>query len=72
MQALSHPALLLEQHAAVPLDTPIHTAFITGDDQSGPENLGNWTTSQGKRLNPMQVYSSARMLRGCVYAVVSA
>jgi hypothetical protein len=56
----------------VPQDTPIHTAFITGDDQSGPENLGNWTTSQGKRLNPMQVYSSARMLRGCVYAVVSA
>lgn len=55
----------------VPLATPIHNAFATTVEQDDVEHLGNWSTSGGTRLAPLQVFTSARLIKDCVYAVVS-
>ena len=59
------------QNMRVPVGTPIHQAFQTGMGQDDHEHLGDWDTSQGKRLAPLDVYTSARMIGSRVYAVVS-
>lgn len=55
----------------VPSGSPVDLAFETGGRQEGLENLGNWTTSQGKSLTPLDVRTAAVSLRKLVYAVVS-
>jgi hypothetical protein len=54
-----------------PVGSPIHLVFQTGIDRHDYEHLGDWDTSQGKRLTPLDVYTSARMIGSRVYAVVS-
>jgi hypothetical protein len=55
----------------VPADTPIHDAFVSGSEQEAEEFLGDWDTSTGSRLAPINVFTSARVVRGHVYAAVS-
>jgi hypothetical protein len=55
----------------VPMNTPMHDAFVTGSEQNAVELLANWTTSAGKRLPSVQVFTSARLIKRRVYAVVS-
>jgi hypothetical protein len=55
----------------VPEGTPIQEAFETGIGQDSSEQLGSWHTSQGQRLSPLAVYTSARMFGDRVYALVS-
>lgn len=64
--------LMLISNMRVPSGSPINEAFHTGIDQAGTEHLGEWGTSQGKYLSPIDVYTSARRLRDRVYAVISA
>lgn len=54
-----------------PQGSPIDQAFATGSRQEGLENLGNWTTRQGKSLTPLDVRTAAVSLKKLVYAVVS-
>ena len=54
-----------------PCESPIDLAFETGTRQEGLENLGNWTTSQGKSLTPLDVRTAALVVRNMVYAVIS-
>jgi hypothetical protein len=54
-----------------PVGSPMHLAFQTGIGQDDYEHLGDWDTSQGKRLTPLDVHTSARMIGSRVYAVVS-
>jgi hypothetical protein len=56
----------------VPLGTPIELAHRTGTAQDEAERLGDWSTSMGDYLTPVDVYTSARRLGRQVYAVVSA
>lgn len=73
----------LNQHAAksglkfipnmrVPLGTPIHQAYESGMEQAAEEPLGDWSTSDGKCLQAISVFTSARMTKDRVYAVISA
>lgn len=55
----------------VPIQSPVYEAFQTGAWKDGNENLEDWTTSTGDRLNAINVYTSARTLGKRVYAVVS-
>jgi len=55
----------------VPQGAPIDLAFQTGVAQDSLEHLGDWTTSQGKGLTPLDVRTAARRLGSRVYAVVS-
>ena len=55
----------------VPLGTPIELAHRTGTAQDEAERLGDWSTSTGNYLTPVDVYTSARRLGRQVYAVVS-
>jgi hypothetical protein len=55
----------------VPVGTPIDQAFQTGVAQDESEHLGEWDTSQGKRLTPLDVHTSARRIGNRVYALVS-
>jgi len=55
----------------VPQGSPIDVTFQGGMDQDGGERLGDWRTSQGKRLTTMEVHTSARRIGKRVYAVVS-
>ena len=64
--------LMFFPNMRVPIATPIHEAFVTGSGQNAVESLGDWDTSQGTHLPPLDVFTSARMVKDCVYAVVSA
>ena len=46
----------------VPAGTPIDQAFQTGIAHDGAEHLGQWVTSKGDRLTPLDVYTSARKI----------
>lgn len=54
-----------------PIGSPIHQAFVTGEQQNDVENLGNWETSSGQSLAPIIVFTSACLVNGRVYAVLS-
>jgi hypothetical protein len=55
----------------VPKGSPIDIAFRTGAGQDVIEHLGNWCTSSGKRLSPLNVNTSARRIGRQVYALIS-
>ena len=55
----------------VPVASPIHDAFVSGQEQDADEHLGDWTTSQGKSLTPINVYTSARNIGGRIYGLVA-
>jgi hypothetical protein len=55
----------------VPAGAPIHQAYETGMQQDAVEHLANWSTSQGKRLTPIDVFTSARPIQRRVYALIS-
>ena len=55
----------------VPESSPIFAAYQTGVEQSAPECLDNWTTSDRKRLPSVDVFTSARRFGSTVYAVLS-
>lgn len=56
----------------VPAKSPIHNAFSSGLDHGSEEQLGDWSTSAGKCLKPLDVFTSARMTKDRVYALISA
>jgi hypothetical protein len=55
----------------VPLGSPMDVAYQTGVEQNEFERLGNWTTSQGKRLTSLDVHTSARRIGKRVYSLIS-
>ena len=55
----------------VPMYSPMDLAFSTGLLVERPENLGNWSTSTGSRLHPLDVYTSARRIGEKVYSLIS-
>ncbi len=55
----------------VPTGTPIDMAYRTGIAQDETEHLGDWGTSTGEYLTPIDVYTSARRIGKQVYALVS-
>lgn len=55
----------------VPQGSPIDVAYQTGLDQDEFERLGNWSTSQGKRLNSLNVHTSARRIGKRVYSLIT-
>ncbi len=55
----------------VPAGTPIDQAFQTGIAQDQSERLGEWVTSTGKRVTPLDAHTSARRIGTRVYALVS-
>lgn len=55
----------------VPQGSPIDVAYQTGVEQNEFERLGNWTTSQGKRLTSLDVHTSARRIGKRVYSLIS-
>jgi hypothetical protein len=54
-----------------PIGSPIHRAFVSGELQNAVENLVNWETSSGKSLAAITVFTSAWLINGRVYAVLS-
>lgn len=56
----------------VPIGSPIDIAFRTGTEQNAHEHLANWSTSQGKRLAAIDVWTSARRVGNQTYALLSA
>ena len=52
-------------------ESPIYEVFETAAWKDAYEHLGDWSTSTGDRLQPIDVYTSARMIGKRVYAVVS-
>lgn len=54
-----------------PQGSPIDVAYQTGVEQNEFERLGNWTTSQGKRLASLNVHTSARRIGNRVYSLIS-
>lgn len=54
-----------------PLRSPIEIAHRLGISVSQTESLRQWTTSDGSKLQPLDVYTSARRIGECVYALVS-
>lgn len=69
--AASVAGLAFFPNMRVPAGTPIDQAFQTGIPHDGSEHLGEWVTSKGGRLTPLDVHTSARKVRGQVYAIVS-
>ncbi len=55
----------------VPTGTPIDITHRTGVPADEAEHLGDWGTSTGENLTPVDVYTSARRLGKLVYAVMS-
>ncbi len=55
----------------VPQGSPVDIAYQTGQDQDEFEHLGNWSTSQGKCLMPVDVHTSARRSGNHVYALTT-
>jgi hypothetical protein len=45
--------------------------FSVGQEQDADEHLGDWTTSQGKSLAAIDVYTSARNINGRIYALLA-
>jgi hypothetical protein len=64
--------LTLIPNMRVPLDSPIVETFQTGVSKSAVEHLGNWKTSEGKRLARVDVHTSARRVGERVYALLAA
>jgi len=56
----------------VPQGSPMFEAFDTGIDQDEHEHLGDWDTSTGESLEPIDVFTSAWRIRHQVYALMSA
>jgi len=54
-----------------PIGSPIHQAYASGEQQNAVENLANWQTSSGKSLAAITVFTSACLVNGRVYAVLS-
>lgn len=59
------------ENMRAPLGSPVHNTFVTKEGQDSLEHLGDWSTSQGKSLKAIDVFTSARALNDCVYAVMS-
>lgn len=55
-----------------PIGSPIHQAFVSGEQQNAVEQLETWQTSSGKSLASITVFTSACSIGGRVYAVLSA
>ena len=55
----------------VPDSSPIHASYAVGQEQDADEHLGDWTTSQGKSLAAIDVYTSARNINGRIYALIA-
>lgn len=55
----------------VPQGSPIDVSYQTGMDQDEFERLGDWSTSQGKRLTRLDVHTSARRIATRVYALIT-
>ena len=55
----------------VPTDSPIDIAFKTNSPINLQENLGLWSTSKGKTLYAIDVYTSARCIGDKVYALIT-
>lgn len=55
----------------VPQGSPIDVAHKTGLDQDEFERLGDWSTSQGTRLAPLDVHTSARRIGKRVYSLIT-
>ncbi|MBX3450783.1 MAG: hypothetical protein KF777_14550 [Planctomycetaceae bacterium] len=70
--AASNSGLKFIFNMRVPQGSPIDLAFQTGVEQNELERLGNWTTSQGKRLASLNVHTSARRIGKRVYSLISA
>lgn len=68
----STAGLMFFPNMRVPVGTPIDEVFRTGVGRDHAENLGEWNTSGGKRLNSIDVFTSARRLGDRVYALISA
>ena len=55
----------------VPRGSPIDVAYQSGVDQDEFERLGDWSTSQGKRLPSLHVHTSARRVGKRVYSLIT-
>jgi hypothetical protein len=69
--AASDSSLKFIPNMRVPEGSPIDVAYRTGLDQDEFERLGNWSTSQGKRLSSLNVHTSARRIGKRVYSVIT-
>ena len=67
----SRTGLTFWPNMRAPLGSPIHQAFISGEEQNAAEHLGDWQTSTGKSLAAIDVFTSACFINGRVYAVLS-
>jgi len=67
----SRTGLTFWPNMRAPLGSPIHQAFISGEEQNAIEHLGAWQTSTGKSLASIKVFTSACFVNGRVYAVIS-
>lgn len=54
-----------------PLGSPVHAAYVSGELQNAVERLDKWQTSSGKSLAAITVFTSACLINGRVYAVLS-
>jgi hypothetical protein len=55
----------------VPQGSSIDVSYQTGLDQDEFERLGDWTTSEGKRLASLHVHTSARRIGKRVYSLIT-
>lgn len=65
------PGLAYFPNMRAPVGSPIEVAYRLGIATDETERLGDWSTSKGECLTPIDVYTSARRIGKQVYAVVS-